>query len=233
MAGLLVMLGVMGILSSMLLPVWNQAAKREREAELIFRGEQYARAVELYQRRYVGANPQDFETLVEQRFLRRMYADPMTKDGEFRVIYFSQVADVRGEPATADRPGESTSDATSGARTTEPIRFGDDQEGGVVGVVSRSDEDSLRVYNDRETYDEWAFVYAPSASAPGGVPGAGRVEPSRRRPDGAGPEVDVPYRPGRRGDASRGPDRSGRRGGVGNRGPVDGQPVRPRGPQPR
>ena len=218
MAGLLVMLGVMGILSSMLMPVWNQSAKREREAELIFRGEQYARAVELYQRRYVGANPPDFETLVDQRFLRQLYADPMADDGEFQVIYFSQMAEVQGEPATADRPGESTSDATDGARVAEPIQFGDGQEGGVVGVVSRSEEESLRVYNGRETYNEWAFVYATSTTDAGGLAVDGGVQPARRGPGDAGP--------------GRGPDRSGRPGGVGNRGAVDGPP-QPHGRQPR
>ena len=175
MAALLVMLGVMGIMSTMLLPVWSQAAKREREAELIFRGEQYARAVELYQRRYVGANPPDFETLVDQRFLRKMYADPMTEEGEFQVIRAAQLAQQ-----------QATSETTDERRSPEPIRFGDDRRGGVVGVVSRSDEESLRVYNDREKYDEWAFVYTTSGTDPGAVAGAGGVEPTRRELGGAG-----------------------------------------------
>ena len=200
--------------------MWNQAAKREREAELIFRGEQYARAVELYQRRYVGANPPDFDTLVDQRFLRKMYADPMTEDGEFQVIYFSQMAELQGEPSTADRPGESTSDATAGARAAAPIRFGDNQEGGVVGVVSRSKEESLRVYHDREKYNEWAFVYATSATEAGAVAGAGGVQPTRRGPGGAGAGGDVePFSLGRRGDGSTR--------GAGNRGSGDGQPPQP------
>ena len=54
MAALLVSLSVMGLMMSMALPVWSHAAKREREAELIFRGEQYARAIVLYQRRVAG-----------------------------------------------------------------------------------------------------------------------------------------------------------------------------------
>lgn len=164
MAGLLVTLAAMGVLSSMLLPMWSQAAQREREAELVFRGEQYARAVELYQRRYVGANPPDFETLVEQRFLRRLYADPMTEEGEFRVIHASQLAEVQGE---------ATADATDERRSPESIRFGDDQQGGVVGVVSRSEEESLRIYNDREKYNEWIFVYSATATEAGAVAGTG------------------------------------------------------------
>ena len=50
MAALLVVLAVMSLMLSMALPVWHHAAQREREAELIFRGEQYARAIILYQR---------------------------------------------------------------------------------------------------------------------------------------------------------------------------------------
>ena len=45
MAALLVALAVMSLMLSMALPVWHHAAQREREAELIFRGEQYARAI--------------------------------------------------------------------------------------------------------------------------------------------------------------------------------------------
>ena len=87
MAGLLVAMAVMAILMSAALPTWRQAAQREREEELIFRGEQYARAIELYQRRYANAFPQNFDLLVEQRFLRKKYKDPMVEDGEFQLLY--------------------------------------------------------------------------------------------------------------------------------------------------
>jgi len=184
MVGLLVALGVMGIMMSVLLPFWSQAARREREAELVFRGEQYARAIELYQRQYVGAYPPDFETLVEQRFLRRLYADPMTEDGEFRVIYRSQVEDLLGAPE-----GEAGSEETTEA---DPIRFDRDrEEGGVVGVVSRNDGESLRKYNGRERYNEWAFIYVTSSSTPGGEAGGedrGRFNLGSQRREMSHPE---------------------------------------------
>lgn len=166
MAGLLVLLGVMGVLSSVLLPVWSQTTKRELEAELIFRGEQYARAVELYQRRYVGANPPDFETLVEQRFLRKLYADPMTTGGDFRVVYFSQMENIRSVQETAERLSESLGENVLGVENTEASLFGRNRSGGVVGVVSRSNETSLRTYNNQKQYDEWVFVYVPSTTEP-------------------------------------------------------------------
>ena len=64
MAGLLVAIAVMGVTLSMVMPTWSTWAKREKEAELIFRGEQYMRAIELYQRRFAGAYPTDVDALM-------------------------------------------------------------------------------------------------------------------------------------------------------------------------
>ncbi len=64
MAGLLVAIAIMGITMSMIMPTWRTWAQREKEAELIFRGEQYMRAIELYQRRFAGAYPTDLDALV-------------------------------------------------------------------------------------------------------------------------------------------------------------------------
>ena len=181
MAALLVAIAVMGVLTSVVLPVWSHSAQREREAELIFRGEQYARAIELYQRQYVGAYPPDLETLVDERFLRRLYTDPMTDggEGEFRPVYQSEVGELQGAPATADRPGEATTTVTaSPEREPERRSFSsrsqaDREEGGIVGVVSASEEESIRIYNGQQQYNEWAFVYTPSSTQLGGVAGTG------------------------------------------------------------
>ena len=48
MAALLMSVAVMAIVMSALLPVWRQQSQREKEAELAFRGEQYARAIYLF-----------------------------------------------------------------------------------------------------------------------------------------------------------------------------------------
>ena len=171
MAALLVGVAIMGVLISVVLPVWSHAAKREREAELIFRGEQYTRAIELYQRQFVGAYPPDLDTLVDQRFLRRLYTDPMTENGqgEFRLVYQSQLDDIQGSPATANRPGEvaTREPEASGNRLNQSDR----EEGDIVGVVSTSEEASVRIYNGQQQYSEWAFVYEPGSSQPGGNPG--------------------------------------------------------------
>ena len=198
MGALLVAVAIMGIMLSVALPVWNQLAKREREAELVFRGEQYARAVELYQRTYAATYPEDVEELIEERFLRRVYRDPMTEDGEFRVVYEAEVQDLLQAAPTTAQPGQVSGrgpedDAEeerggaddpaeeSDASDRRPRLELDDEpprpgtRGGVVGVVSRSDEESLLIYKDGRKYSEWLFLYTPStadpeSAQPGGAP---------------------------------------------------------------
>jgi type II secretory pathway pseudopilin PulG len=185
MAALLVAIAIMGVLIAVVLPAWSHAAKREREAELVFRGEQYVRAIELYQRQYVGAYPPDLDTLIDERFLRRLYTDPMTDDGqgEFRPVYRSQLDDDQGGPATAARPGEVTTEPeASGSRLTQSDR----EEGGIVGVVSTSEESSVRIYNGQQQYNEWAFVYETGAGQPGGESGVGGASPSQQELGGGG-----------------------------------------------
>ena len=50
MAALLVALAVMSVLMTALLPAWRFQARREKELELVFRGEQYVKAIERYER---------------------------------------------------------------------------------------------------------------------------------------------------------------------------------------
>jgi hypothetical protein len=33
--------------------------------------------------------------------------------------------------------------------------------GGIVGVASKSNDPTIRIYNKKKTYDEWMFVYIP------------------------------------------------------------------------
>ena len=191
MAALLVVLAVMSLMLSMALPAWHHAARREREAELIFRGEQYARAIMLYQRQTPGAFPPDVETLVEGRFLRRAYRDPMTADGEFRLVLQSEASGTSGPGASGGAPGAPSGEAgrerpspndEAGERPgfMQGIRpFGDRDEdtpggvdGNIVGVVSRSERTSIALYNGKSKYSEWVFVAAGSPTGTvGGEPG--------------------------------------------------------------
>ena len=192
MAALLVSLSLMGLLMSMALPVWSQQARREREAELIFRGEQYARAIALYQRRQPGAFPSDLDTLVAGRYLRRKYGDPMRGDAEFRVLRQTDqeapgsAAVGEGRSGAGTEPGAGRGSAASSRSGRGRTGGGGGIEGGIVGVVSRSTEASLRAYNGRRRYDEWEFTYLGAGTEGDGdpTPGSGPDDLGGRRGGG-------------------------------------------------
>ena len=80
MAALLVAMSVMAIMFTVVMPVWKQTARREKEEELVFRGRQYVHAIGLFQRKFANAFPPNIDVLVEQRFLRKKFKDPITND---------------------------------------------------------------------------------------------------------------------------------------------------------
>jgi type II secretory pathway pseudopilin PulG len=199
MAALLVGIGVLVVLMSIAMPVWRTQAKREKEAELIFRGEQYARAVNLYTRKMGPGNfPPSIDVLVQQRFLRKKYKDPMTADGEFDLITAATGAGQPGvgaggqgqpggrgagptgpsmglsAPPAATRSGGGFNSSSSRTGSSQPSPFGQASGGGIMGVRSKSKETSLRVYNGATHYNEWQFLFASVSNRPGGFGGPGR-----------------------------------------------------------
>ena len=177
MAALLVMLGVMSIMMTAALPAWRFQAKREKELELVFRGEQYVKAIERYERKMgAGMRPPSIDVLVQQRFLRKKYKDPMTKDGEFQPLFIgannpSAPGQRGGGRGGVTRPDEAPPGMPPLAGTPGPGVQGG--PGGILGVVSKSKESSIRTYRGRTKYNEWQFVYAGAANRPGGPGGQG------------------------------------------------------------
>lgn len=240
MAAVLMSVAVMAIVMSALLPAWRQQMQREKEAELAFRGEQYARAIYLFQRSNGGMNPPSLDVLVSGRYIRKKYKDPMTEDGEFLPLAVgANQPGVQGGPAgqrggPAQRgggPGQrgaapggrgggaGTGPSMGGGRSGQPSPgFGGSQTpggvqggGGIMTVRSKSKEASIRIYNGASHYNEWNFVYnARGRGAPGREGGPGGG-PTQRRPGVGAPGQ------GGRGPAGQGPGRGGpaRRGGPG------------------
>ena len=202
MAVLLVGMSIMAIMLTVVMPVWKQTAQREKEAELVFRGEQYARAIGLFQKKYANAFPPNLDMLVEQRFLRKKYKDPMTNDDFAPLLQGqgttpgttpgtgSQTAAQPGQtpspfqsnPATGPRPTTGATPATSGVGTS-----GGGPTGGINGVASKSKDKSIRLYKGRSHYNEWAFVFTPQRQAPGGAGAPGAPGGQRGGQGGAQP----------------------------------------------
>ncbi|HEX8031232.1 MAG TPA: type II secretion system protein [Vicinamibacterales bacterium] len=190
MAALLVAMSVMAVLMSALMPVWSHMATREKEEELIFRGKQYARAIGLFQRKFANTAPPTVDVLVEQRFLRKKYKDPITND-DFQPIYANQPQQPgRGSSTVALRPGEQAN-ATVTTPSQQQIQSGFGNtgvgaQGGVIGVTSKSKDTSIKVYNGRTHYNEWAFVFVQTAQRAGESAGPGGANSNQQNRSGQG-----------------------------------------------
>ena len=104
---------------TVVMPVWKQTAQREKEEELVFRGKQYVHAIGLFQRKFANAYPPNIDVLVEQRFLRKKFKDPITND-DFVPIPVGQGAPGARAAAgrAAWRPAGSTARLAGQAQTT-------------------------------------------------------------------------------------------------------------------
>lgn len=206
MAVLLVGMSVAAVLMTAAMPVWKQMARREKEEELVFRGQQYVRAIALFQRRAgPGVLPPNLDVLVTGRFLRKKFKDPVTND-DFDLLSPVQAAGQGGpasgrggagqQPSTAAPQQGSVIGAQAGAQA------GGRGAGGIMGVASKSKEASLRVYNGRTHYNEWQFVFVQQtqqAGAPGGAGGRGAAPGGRGQTGTPPPFGGVQGGPGRQG----------------------------------
>jgi type II secretory pathway pseudopilin PulG len=176
MVALLVALNIMAIMLTMALPTWRQMVQREKEAELVFRGEQYRRAIGLYQRRQgPGTLPPSIDVLVEERFLRKAYKDPIT-GADFVILRQGQTGrgGQGGRGAQGDQGGRGAQSGRGQAqgRGQNPTGF-TATVGNIIGVASASELPSIRLYNGRGFYNEWEFVYAQQGGAGAGGGGGG------------------------------------------------------------
>jgi type II secretory pathway pseudopilin PulG len=181
MAALLVGMSVMAVMLGAALPVWQTVQRRERETELVFRGEQYVQAIALFQRRHAGTFPPSIDVLVEQRFLRRRYRDPIT-GSDFRVLYAAEDGPSTPRPDAAGDAAEGVVPTSGQTAETLPSATPAGR-GGIVGVVSTSPQVSLRLYNGRGRYNQWVFVATRAATRAGAPPGAAAIRLPPPPPD--------------------------------------------------
>jgi len=131
MAALLVAMAVMAVMMSIALPVYRQAAQREKEAELVWRGQQYDRALQLFRRKTSAPGPPNLDILIDQKFLRKKYKDPIT-GGDFELKPVGAIGPGTERPglpgggAGASRPGRvarstfGSQQASSSGQTSGP-----------------------------------------------------------------------------------------------------------------
>ncbi len=169
--------------------------QREKEEELIFRGEQYKHAIGLYYKKF-RRYPMKVEDLLrtnERGYLRREFRDPMTKDGKWSFIGLGAGGVLIGGPSpTPGGPGAPTGPGI-GDQEKKPPSVGTGEPGSlpIAGVASRSPAHSIRVYDGATSYSSWEFVYDP-AKDPALVPGGGGVPINPGQPGRPGQPIQPP-----------------------------------------
>ena len=92
---LLIAIAVIGVGIAAAGVVWSEASQREKERELLFVGEQFRRAIQLYyesgvlEKKYpptLDALLQDSRFPATRRYLRRIYRDPMSGTAQWGLL---------------------------------------------------------------------------------------------------------------------------------------------------
>lgn len=163
---------VMSIGLMIAVPVWKTQIQREKEEELIFRGKQYVEAIRLFQRKKPGTFPKEFEELIEEKCLRKLFKDPMSPDGNWNLILITQAPVARGtrqqrrttrgtRPRGRPAAGRSAGAAFAAQRVLiapQAVLSAIDNPQ-IIGVASASTDTSIKIYNGQESYDKWLFYY--------------------------------------------------------------------------
>jgi len=179
-------IAIMSIMMGAAVQAVSFQMKREREAELIFRGRQYIEAIRLYKARY-GRNPMRLKEIWEAdpKVIRKKWKDPITDSENWGIIFVGQEGRGVGRNNNlTGTPGEETPFPTGtpgfggrrggrgrGNNGLPPgVSRNEDGEliGPIAGVHSTSCEDSIRVYEGRSSYCEWEFVLKERRGVRGG-----------------------------------------------------------------
>jgi len=156
LAAFVMVIAIMAIMMAAAVEIVSFQAQREKEAELIFRGQQYVEGIRLYQKKY-GRYPMRMKELWEAdpKVLRQKWTDPITGSDKWGVIFQGQ----EGRELTP--PGRGGGPRPTPTRTPVFERQREDEGekvGPIIGVHSLSTETSIKVYEGRTQYDLWKFT---------------------------------------------------------------------------
>jgi len=211
-------IAVMAIMMGVAVQSVSFAMQREREAELIFRGQQYVEAIRLYRLKY-GRYPMRMKEIWEAdpRVIRQAWKDPITDSDKWGLVFLGQGGQPIGGPSggradggtgrrgrrggTAGRTGRGGADTEA---TPGPLPgdvgggsgFGGrsrDQQGEkvgpIVGVHTTDCRDSIKVYEGRTRLCDWKFVFREQQRGGQGGRQGGGTQPEPTK----NPEDELPF----------------------------------------
>ena len=179
LVGLVAAVAILMILSTIGMQHWADVLRRDNEAEMMARAQEIVRAIRKFQRDKPGMPLTELKQLMEpgskrQYFLRKLYKDPLVKDGKWGLLYAAPQGGVydptdqtaAGQPgAVPGMPAPSQGLAGMGnAQSDTIIGFpGAGQKPGevtglpIVGVKTLCKDQPFRIYKDTEEYARWLF----------------------------------------------------------------------------
>ncbi len=123
--------------------VWHTASQREKEAELLFIGNQYRKAIERYYLSGQRLYPRELDALIKdprrsttERYLRKHYTDPITGKAEWGVVKAPDGGIMGVHSLSVDKPLK-----------TANFRVRD------------------KGFDNLEKYADWKFIYMPPQPA--------------------------------------------------------------------
>ena len=175
LAAMMVIMAVMAIFLTVAVETASFKARREKEAELIFRGGQAVEAIRLF-RAHNGRFPVTLAELAtaKPRVLRKVWTDPMTGKADWVPVFLGDMGVTIGGPTATPTPGFGA-EPTPTPAPGSPGQPGTGAVGPIVGLRSRVCDDSIKVWNGHTRYCDWKFVFDPAhpfgpATGPAPVP---------------------------------------------------------------
>lgn len=135
MIGVVVLVAIMLIFSTVVFQAWDQVARRDNEAEMIFRAQEIVRALVRF-REDRGALPGRLEDLIEpgqrgQYYIRHLYKDPLVRDGRWGLLYMGpggEIIDPNNSTFELDPDRDGTALAFGDADRDGPLPQGPGRE---------------------------------------------------------------------------------------------------------
>ncbi|MEN8222980.1 MAG: hypothetical protein ABFR36_06935 [Acidobacteriota bacterium] len=138
----IIAINIFAIFSLMASSMWQREIGRENERELIFRGNQYVKAITGFRKKHPNTFPKDIDILEKEKFIRKLYKDPVSETGEWNFVIKSRNANNKTliiiTPDLLPKYSKSYS---------------------FIGVASGSINESYMEYRGKNRYDEWAFYF--------------------------------------------------------------------------
>lgn len=140
--GLLLFIAIMGVVLAGTGVLYRTQAQREKEKELLFVGDQFRRAIKLFYEKSPGGGkryPRTLDDLLRdqrypgvQRYLRKIYVDPMTRSTDWGLV-MAPDGGIAGVHSLSEQAPMKTAGFT-------------DEDAGFAG---------------KTRYADWTFAYAP------------------------------------------------------------------------